>query len=137
MCHSLGHLVTKPATSHHNGTAVPRTGVTNRWSSRFLAAATFASLLMVDLSANASAQSANAMQLQAESNALDAQMRSLEKKMHRLEIQPTPVAAAGYKNPAVSDEPSFFADKKLHLGGVTITPGGFIEAAGLSHQRNP
>lgn len=109
-----------------------------RLSNRLFAAAAFASLLMLDLSANASAQSANATRLQAESNALDAQMRSLEKKMRQAEIRPAPAAATvGHKNPDASDEPSFFAYKKLHLGGVTITPGGFIEAAGLSHQRNP
>jgi hypothetical protein len=112
-------------------------GASSRRSCRLIAAAAFASLLMLGLSANASAQSANATQLQAESNVLEAQMRSLEKKMPQAEIRQIPADTAGHKNPDVSDEPSFFADKKLHLGGVTITPGGFIEAAGLSHQRNP
>ncbi len=33
-------------------------------------------------------------------------------------------------------EPPFFADKSIHLGPVTLTPGGFIEGAGVWRQHS-
>ena len=96
-----------------------------------LATAAIASLLMLGSSDMTRAQTTDA-KLQAETNALNAQMRSLESKMPSLEKSTTPLPAAGFKDPA--SETSIFADKKLHIGAITITPGGFIEAGGLRRQ---
>jgi hypothetical protein len=103
------------------------------WTSPLLAG-TAAVLLAVGSSANGAAQSPDATRLQAETNALNAQMRSLESKMLQLKTPPAPVPDPGSKDPTDTGETSFFADKKLHLGGITITPGGFIEAGGLRRQ---
>jgi hypothetical protein len=94
-----------------------------------LAVAAIASLLILGSSVITCAQTTDA-KLQAETNALNAQMRSLESKMPSLEGSKPPIP--GVKDPA--SETSIFADKKLHLGGITITPGGFIEAGGLRRQ---
>jgi hypothetical protein len=101
--------------------------------SRFLAAVAVAPLLAFAPSTEASAQSA-AAQIQAETNAMNAQTRALEGKMRGAQMPPAPVPSSDHKDPAASPEPSLFADKKMHLGGVTITPGGFIALEGMPRQ---
>jgi hypothetical protein len=96
-------------------------------------------LLLVGMSlSSAQAQSADSAQLQAEINALKAQMRALESKVHKAEVQKAslPPASPSYAPPPASYQPPFFADKKFHLGGITITPGGYLAAEGIWRARD-
>lgn len=83
---------------------------------------------MLGLSVDAHAQNADVARLQAESNAFNAQLRSLESKMRQAETRPVPPPASANKPLVVPHEPTGFADKQLHLGGITVTPGGFLAA---------
>ncbi|MHB8886240.1 MAG: hypothetical protein ACYC5H_14435 [Methylovirgula sp.] len=110
-------------------TATARSRPNGRLASRRLGGAAFVALLMtLGLSANARSQSADVARLQAESDAFDAQLRSLENKM-----RPAPTHAGTYRPAAVPRQPPFFADRRLHLGGITITPGGFLALDHLAH----
>jgi hypothetical protein len=105
-------------------------------ASRLLAGAALAPLLIAGFNATANAQSADNAQLQSEINALKAQMKALETKMHRqAQVQPAAYPPPGAVAPAPY-EPPFFADKKFHMGGITITPGGFLAAEGVWRARD-
>ena len=90
---------------------------------------------MLGLSANVHAQNADIARLQAESDVFNAQLRSLENKMRPAEMRPAPPSAGTHKSSVVPHEPTFFADKKLHLGGITITPGGFLAVEHLARDQ--
>ena len=112
-------------TIRYTPTAGPRH--CGRLASRLLSGAAIVTpLLMLGLSANTRAQTADVARLQAESAAFNAQLRSLENKMRQAEMRPPPPPPGAHKPPAVPQEPPFFADRKLHLGGITISPGGFL-----------
>ncbi|QXX74441.1 hypothetical protein [Methylovirgula sp. HY1] len=99
-----------------------------RLAARRLGGAAVATALMLGLPANARAQSADVARLQAESDAFNAQLRSLEKKM-----PPAPTRAGADRPAPDARQPPIFADKRLHLGGITITPGGFLAVDQLAH----
>jgi hypothetical protein len=84
-------------------------------------------MTILALSPHANAQNAVATQLQKQIDASSGQMRSLEEKMPWTR---TPAPSAPIEKPA-APEPEIFSDKKIHLGGVTVTPGGFLELQGL------
>lgn len=106
---------------------------TVRRMTKLLGGAAIAPLLVgMSLSA-AHAQSSDSAQLQAEINALKSQMKSLEGKMKQQQQQAA--VSPVYKGAPVPYEPPFFADKKFHMGDITITPGGFLAAEGLWRQR--
>lgn len=60
---------------------------------------------------------------------LHGETRRTEQKILRTQKVAAPVYRA-------AEPPPIFTDKKLHLYGVTLTPGGFFEAAGLWRSRN-
>ena len=101
----------------------------NSPSSR-LFAGMFVVLALVTGAAAAEADSASA-RLKAETDALNADLRSLEGRMRAL---PAPSKPAKDKERAGGDAPALFQDKQLHLGGVALTPGGFLAIEGLRHQ---
>jgi hypothetical protein len=102
-------------------------------ATRLLAAVAVAQLLAFASSTDASAQSA-AAQIQAETDAMNAQTRALEGKMRGAQIQPAPTPPSDRKDPVASPEQPVFADKKMHVGGVTFTPGGFLALEGMPRQ---
>ncbi len=102
-------------------------------ATHFLAAVAVAPLLTFIPSTDASAQSA-AAQIQAETDTMNAQMRALEGKMRGAQMQPAPVPSSDRKDPVASPEQPVFADKKMHVGGVTFTPGGFLALEGMPRQ---
>jgi outer membrane murein-binding lipoprotein Lpp len=109
----------------------------SRRSNRLLAGAALAPLLIAGFCATASAQTADTAQLQSEINALKAQMKALETKMHRqAQVQPVAYPPPPPGAAPVPYEPPFFADKKFHMGGITITPGGFLAAEGVWRARD-
>jgi hypothetical protein len=85
-------------------------------------------LLAGGLSLSAQAQGPDTAQLQAEINALKAQMKALESKMQK--AQQAAAQQPVYAPPPPYEPPQPW-DKKFHLFGVTITPGGFLAAEGL------
>jgi hypothetical protein len=84
----------------------------------------------------AKADESNA-ELAAEIRALKAQLHHLE---HRVETQRVQIHAVQVKTAAVaapgSYEPPVPWDKKFHLNGITITPGGFLAAEGVYRTRD-
>ncbi|MGP0060735.1 MAG: hypothetical protein ACLPID_15755 [Beijerinckiaceae bacterium] len=107
---------------------------------KLLGGAAIAPLLLVGMSlSSAQAQStSDSAQLQAEINALKAQMKALESKMKTTQTKQAQQAQqlqASYPPPAPY-EPPFFADKKFHMGAITITPGGFLAAEALWRQHD-
>jgi hypothetical protein len=114
-----------------------------RRMTRLLGGAAIAPLMFVGLSfSSAHAQSAaDSTQLQSEISALKAQMKALEAKMKQtqaVQARQASLAPAGpvSKGAPVSYDPPFFADKKFHLNGITITPGGFLAAEGVWRSRD-
>ncbi len=112
-----------------------------RRMTKLLGGAAIAPLMLVGMSlSSAQAQSAtDSAQLQAEINALKAQMKALEAKMKTTQTKQAQQAQqlqASYPPSAAPYEPPFFADKKIHMGGITITPGGFLSAEVLWLQRD-
>jgi hypothetical protein len=125
-----------------NETRIESAGMVRRMT-RLLGGAAIAPLMFVGLSfSSAHAQSAaDSAQLQAEISALKAQMKALEVKMKQtqaVQARQASLAPGGpvYKGAPVPYEPPFFADKKFHLNGITITPGGFLAAEGLWRSRD-
>jgi outer membrane murein-binding lipoprotein Lpp len=107
---------------------------------KLLGGAAIAPLLLVGMSlSSAQAQStSDSAQLQAEINALKAQMKALEAKMKTTQTKQAQQAQqlqASYP-PTAPYEPPIFADKKFHMNGITITPGGFLAAEGLWRSRD-
>lgn len=103
-----------------------------RWASAGIASL----ILVLEPPSSGRAQSPDFSRLQSENSDFDALLRSLEGKIPQPPARPpaqTPVAAP--KPVPDAQEPGFFADKKIHIGGVTITPGGFIAAEGLARDR--
>jgi hypothetical protein len=80
------------------------------------------------------AQGANTTQLQKEAEDLKAQLNALEGKIN-LKKASAPRTPAASDKPSQPVPPSISPDTKLHLGGVTITPGGFLELDGIARQR--
>ncbi len=117
----------------------------SRRISRFLGAAAVAPLILGSLATSGWAQSPDMDKIQAQLNALQAQVKALktelrhqarETKVQKVKIKQVEARelAAGpiVKGPY---EPPMW-DKTLHLGPVTITPGGFIEGAGVWRQHS-
>lgn len=86
--------------------------------------------LVTGAAAAAESGSASA-RLKAETDALNEDLRSLEGRMRGL---PTPQKPARDNERPAADAPALFQDKQLHLGGVTLTPGGFLAIEGLRRQ---
>jgi hypothetical protein len=89
--------------------------------------------LLVTGSVAAQADESNA-ELAAEIHALKAQLRSLEGRVEkqRVVIHQVQVKANTFQaNAAAPYEPPAPWDKKFHLNGITITPGGFFAAEGV------
>jgi hypothetical protein len=82
----------------------------------------------------------DAAQLRAEINALKALIKNSQsqKAQQAQQLQAyAPPGTPAYKGaPVAAYEPPFFADKKIHFNGVTVTPGGYFEAAGIWRSRN-
>jgi hypothetical protein len=117
----------------------PDNGGPVRRVARLLGAAAIAPVLLAGLTFSAQAQSADATQLQSEINALKAQMKALEVKMQKQAAQQAQQQAAlppAYKGAPPPYEPPQFWDKKFHLNGITITPGGFLAAEGVWRARD-
>lgn len=96
-----------------------------------------AAALLATGSIAAKADESNA-ELAAEIHALKAQLRRLESRVekHSVQIHAVQVKAASYQAaPPGSYEPPVPWDKKFHLAGITITPGGFIAAEGVYRTR--
>lgn len=116
----------------------------SRLISRLLGAAAGIGLI-AGMSASAQAQSMD--KIQAQLDALQSQVKALKAELHKqkkesqaqkvkiTEVERHELAAGGpvTKGPY---EPPFFADKSIHLGPVTLTPGGFIEGAGVWRQHS-
>ena len=91
-------------------------------------------LWIINVCGQTRAQSANATQLQKETEDLKAQLNALEGKINLKKAPAAPPTIASDKAPQPMSPPSSL-DTKLHLGGVTITPGGFLELDGIARQR--
>jgi hypothetical protein len=91
-------------------------------------------LLLAAFCGQASAQNANSTQLQKETEDLKAQLDALEGKINLKKVPTPQTPPVGDKAPAPTP-PQSSPDTHLHLGGVTITPGGFLELDGLARQR--
>jgi hypothetical protein len=79
----------------------------------------------------------DAAQLRAEIAALKSLIKnSQSQKAQQLQAYAAPGSPDYKGGPVATYEPPFFADKKIHLNGVTITPGGYFEAAGIWRSRN-
>ncbi|MGP0060734.1 MAG: hypothetical protein ACLPID_15750 [Beijerinckiaceae bacterium] len=76
----------------------------------------------------------DAAQLRAEISALKSLIKTSQSQTTQ-QVRQVQQLQASYP-PATPYEPPFFADKKIHLNGVTITPGGYFEAAGIWRSRN-
>lgn len=100
-------------------------------SSTRLSAGMFVALVLVTGAAVAAEADSASARLKAETDALNAGLRSLEGRMRGL---PPPSRAAKDKERPAADAPALFQDKQLHLGGVTLTPGGFLAIEGLRRQ---
>ncbi|MHB8885151.1 MAG: hypothetical protein ACYC5H_08675 [Methylovirgula sp.] len=115
----------------------------SRRISRLLGAAAVAPLILGGLVTAGWAQTADMSKIQSQLNALQAQVKALkselrhqarETKVQKVKIRQVearelaggPVVKGPYEPP--------MWDKSLHLGPVTITPGGFIEGAGVWRQ---
>jgi hypothetical protein len=115
---------------------------TLRRMTKLLGGAAIAPLLLFGLSLSpAQAQNASdSAQLQAEINALKVQMKALETKMKQTQAvqarQASLPPAPPYQSASASYQPPFFADKKFHLNGITITPGGYLAAEGVWRSRD-
>jgi len=93
--------------------------------------------LLATGSVAAKADDSNA-ELAAEIHALKMQLRHLEAKVdkHSVQIHQVQVKASTYQaNAAAPYEPPAAWDKKFHLAGITITPGGFLAAEGVFRSR--
>jgi hypothetical protein len=104
---------------------------------QLLSSAALAALLTTG-SVAAKADDSNA-ELAAEIHALRAQLRHLEARVdkHTVQIHAVQVKAASYPaTPPGAYEPPVPWDKKFHLNGITITPGGFIAAEGVWRSRD-
>lgn len=94
--------------------------------------------LLATGSVAAKADDSNA-ELAAEIHALKAQLRHLEAKVdkHSVQIHQVQVKASTYQaNAAAPYEPPAAWDKKFHLNGITITPGGFFAMEGVYRSRD-
>src|SRR5580698_3715387 len=104
---------------------------------KLLSGAALAALLVTGSMA-AQADESNA-ELAAEIHELKAQLRHLEGRVEkqRVVIHQVQVKANTFQaNAAVPYEPPAPWDKKFHLNGITITPGGFIAAEGVYRTRD-
>ncbi len=116
----------------------------SRLVSRLLGAAACASLL-AGMSVSARAQTADPEKIQAQLNALAAQVKELKaelrKQAHEQKETKVKITAVERREVAAGPivkgpyEPPFW-DRSLHLGPVTLTPGGFIEGAGVWRQHS-
>ncbi|MEJ0052142.1 MAG: hypothetical protein WDN02_13190 [Methylovirgula sp.] len=99
---------------------------------RLLGGAALAALLVTG-SVAAQADESNA-ELAAEIHALKAQLYHLENRVEkqRVQIHAVQVKANTYQaNAAAPYEPPVPWDKKFHMNGITITPGGFLAMEGV------
>lgn len=117
-----------------------------RLASRLLGAAAIAPLLLGVSATSGWTQTADMSKIQKQLDALQAQVRALKSEL-RHQAQETKVQKVKIKaveaqqaatGPVVKGpyEPPLFADKQIHLGPVTLTPGGFIEGAGVWRQHS-
>ncbi len=113
----------------------------SRLMMRLLGAAAGVSLL-AGMGVSAQAQTADVDKIQSQLNALTAQVKALKaelrKQAHEQKETKVKIRAVERRELAVVRapyEPPFFADKALHLGPVTLTPGGFIAGEGVFRQR--
>jgi hypothetical protein len=97
--------------------------------------AAIAVVAMVCAAPAAHAQSDAVAHLQKDDAAFNAQLHALENKMGQKGVPATQNPAGANKPAAAVQEQPDFADKKIHMGGVTITPGGFLAIDGLAHDR--
>jgi hypothetical protein len=107
------------------------------FSRKLLSGAALAALLVTG-SVAARADESNA-ELAAEIHALKAQLRHLEGRVEkqRVVIHQVQVKANTFQaNAAAPYEPPGPWDKKFHLNGITITPGGFIAMEGVYRTRD-
>ena len=112
---------------------------------RLLGAAACASLL-AGMGASAQAQSVDPDKIQAQLNALSAQVKELKAELRKQakeqKATKVKITAVERRESAFGPitkgpyEPPFFADRSLHLGPVTITPGGFIAGEGVWRQHS-
>jgi hypothetical protein len=132
-----GLLVNFENVSDHGGSTAPTQSAGKvRRLTKLLAGAAIAPLLLAGMNFSALAQSADTKELQAEINALKAQMKSLETKMKKQQVQQASLPAGAPVRPGAPYEPPVPWDKKFHLNGITLTPGGFIAAEGVWRQRD-
>ncbi|MDR3408243.1 MAG: hypothetical protein P4L68_07080, partial [Methylovirgula sp.] len=122
-----------PSCTGAAGAAVRRRGLGRQLLSGVALAA-----LVTTGSAAAKADDSNA-ELAAEIHALKAQLHRLESRVdsQRVQIHAVQVKTAAYPAGAPGAyEPPVPWDKKFHLNGITITPGGFLAAEGVWRSRD-
>ena len=86
----------------------------------------------------AKADDTSTAELAAEIHALKAQLKQLETRVNSQSVRIRAVQQQGpiLKGPPVAYAPPEPWDKKFHLNGITITPGGFIAAEGVFRTRD-
>jgi hypothetical protein len=104
-----------------------------RLVSRLLGAAAGISLIA---GMNATAQAQSVDKIQHQLDALQAQVKELKAEAQKVKISEVVRQQAAYPPASGPYSPPLFADKALHLGPVTLTPGGFIEGAFVWRQHS-
>ena len=86
----------------------------------------------------AKADDTSTAELAAEIHALKAQLKQLESRVNSQSVRIRAVQQQGpvLKGPPVAYAPPEPWDKKFHLNGITITPGGFFAAEGVFRTRD-
>lgn len=109
---------------------------TGHWSKWLLSSAAVAAFFVTG-SLSAQADESNA-ELAAEIRALKAQLHHLESRVEAQHVQIRAVEARGpiVNGPPVAYTPPVPWDKKFHLNGITMTPGGFFAAEGVWRSRD-
>lgn len=118
--------------------AAARAAVRRRGFGRQLLSGAALAALVTTGSVAAKADDSNA-ELAAEIHALRAQLRHLEARVdkHSVQIHAVQVKTTSYQATAPGAyEPPVPWDKKFHLDGITITPGGFIAMEGVYRTRD-
>ncbi len=115
--------------------------------SRHVALAAAAAISAASFASPARADSANEKRLEAKLDALMGEVSELKREMHvekrhtqhEFEHVRMAVSAPGFAGPIVKGPGSYVPpqpwDKRFHLFGITLTPGGFIEAGGVWRSR--
>jgi outer membrane murein-binding lipoprotein Lpp len=112
-----------------------------RWPRRlrkYLTSGVALASLLVAGTVVAKADDASTAELAAEIHALKAQLQRLESRVNSQQVRIKAVMQQGpvYKGPPVAYEPPQPWDKKFHLNGITMTPGGFFAMEGVWRSRD-